>query len=234
MEGTYRVDVSWGNGTGESSGSISLSAPGDALGYTGNINASGASANAAAGIWGYGDANGWGSWLTDGTGVGQNDPSHLLGPTVMTISYDVFVYDPDDGDGSGQYAGWYDQYFLKGVVGGEGSYVNFQSDVSMWVGTAGPTEAYLNGVTWEYTNNTPGSFYIDSGLMLPSPFDADQFLSDGEYMHFIGELVFTVQNDGGPSSVAFTDSPPPVPEPASLLLFSFGLLGVAGVSRKKS
>lgn len=108
--------------------------------------------------WGNGDAGYWSFWLTDGTGVGQNDPSHLLDSTVMTISYDVFVYDPAIGDGNGQYAAWYDQYFLQGVVGGQGGYVSFESDVSMWKGTTGVSgETYLNGLTWEYRKDTPGS-----------------------------------------------------------------------------
>ncbi|MCP4720405.1 MAG: PEP-CTERM sorting domain-containing protein [Desulfobacteraceae bacterium] len=234
VSGTYKVTVAWGDGlSNEETYSLS-SGPTDPLAYSDNISSGSASASAAAGFWGYGDVETiWGWWMTDGTGVSQTDPDHELGETRMTIAFDVTVNDPTIGDVMGQWGVWYDMFFLQGNVTGEDSYVGFSSNVNMYRGIGGGSEELVNLATWEFSKNTSGSFYIDSGFVTPEPTFNEWLLPD-EYMRFEGTYTFYANNDGGPVSIGFTDTPPPpVPEPSTIFLFGLGLLSLAGVNRRK-
>ena len=150
----------------------------------------------------------------------------------MTIAFDVTVKDPIIGDTSGQWAEWYDMVFLQGNVTGENSYVGFFSDVDMYKGKDG-SESFVNSASWEFSKNTSGSFYVDSGFLVPEP-SSSYYLNPDEYMRFVGTYTFYANNDGGPASIGFTETPPPpVPEPSTILLFGLGLLGLAGANRRK-
>jgi hypothetical protein len=230
VEGSYTVAIDWGIGGGQDLGKFNLSdGPSAPLAYdeTKTFHEVG-SASAAFGIWGSSDP--WGFWLTEGTGVGQYDPNHQIGETVMTMTMDMYLRDNEsDND---LYGKWYDWINLQGTVGGLGSYVGFTENVKMYTGTTGGVEEYQNQVNWAYENTTPGQFYIASGRILPAP-DFDKMRADGEYMHFTGTYIFYANNDGGPSSISFSqNSPPPVPEPSTLLLLCGGVLAMVGVRRK--
>jgi hypothetical protein len=234
--GTYSVTVDYGDGVEVGFGTHSLSGgPSDPLAGNTTKSLGDGSASAAFGMWGSGTPDTWSFWFTDGTGVGQTDPRHAIGETIMTIALDIYIYDGVLEDSSGQYAAWYDQLFLQGTVGGAGSYVGLNSHQEMYIGNVddGDTSRH-NTLDWRYYNDTLGNFYIDSGQLLPTP-DDRIFLSDGEYMHFIGTYTYFANNDGGPSSIHFTQNPPPpVPEPATLLLLGGGFLAmIYNVNRKK-
>lgn len=242
LTGTYTVSVDWGDGSGLQSvgtydiGTSDSDDPLDSLAYTGTYSGSvNAAASAAAGIWGYGqpDADGWSFWLTDGSGVGQNDPGHGLSATVMSIEYDVKIVDWDEGDGQGRWTGWYDQNYLRGTVGGGGSYVGFSHASELYTGSDGAGETLFNAHSWLYFNDTPGLFYVDSGVILPDPV-REEFLGDGDYLRFLGTYTFYAENDGGPSSIGFTDNAPPaVPEPTTMLLCGSCLAGLAVFRRRR-
>lgn len=233
VDGGYSVIVQYGDGTTHDLGAFSFkSDSSDALEYNETQSMEGGSASAAFGMWATGNSSYWAFWLTDGTGVGQIDPTHSIGETRMTIAYDVKIHDPDIGDSNGQYAAWYDQNFLRGTVGAEGS-VGFINDAEAFIGKGPDDEKLFNTLYWSYLNQTPGAFYIDSGQLLPNP-DRREFLADGQYMRFIGTYTFFANNDGGPSAIHFTENaPPPVPEPTTLLLLGSGLLTMSFLGRKK-
>lgn len=122
-----------------------------------------------------------------------------------------------------------------------GGGINMNGLESLWTGgyqiihdPAEPTIgnwAWKNGDSFGYTN-----WWVDSGGGEPSNGDGENyiifqhgFLTDGKAWNDYSNVSaqgFVVEYDSNPNS--------PVPEPATLLLLGFGLLGVAGVSRRKN
>ncbi len=232
LNASYDVTVNWGDGTSYSHSYNMSSLQSDPLGYNGSKKTGVATASAAAGMWGNEENYSYSFWMTDGTGVGQNDPSGNLGATTMTIDFDFTIQDPVSGDG-GFYSPWWDQQYLEGTVGGEGSYVSFNNETSLSVISAdGSTDTPENSLSWSYYNNTVGDFHIDSGGILPDPLDMGKWFEDGEMLHFTGTYTFEVDNHGGPSSINFTPIAP-VPEPTTMLLFGTGLVGLLGSRIRK-
>ncbi len=190
-------------------------------------------ASAKAGFWGFGDTENWYAWLTEGTGVSQSHPNETFtDPASMTISFDFFVEaDP----GEPLHTAWWDAMYLQGVVGA-GGYVEFIGKNDLYVGQGG-TETYNSTVELNYRKDTAGDFYVSlfqTGCDFTDSSCFQYLTGDDDYLHLTGTYTFIAKNDGGPSAISFTPEPPPVqtPEPATLLLFVLGLLGIAPLRKK--
>jgi hypothetical protein len=109
----------------------------------------------------------------------------------------------------------YDNYYWSYLI----------TPVSVVAGDVYTVVDFTNGNGFAY-----GLSYVSHWATLPSPYD--------DYAVQSGHLKFPTST--GPANVTYyggnvllDENPPPVPEPGSLILFGSGLLGMAGVLRRK-
>jgi hypothetical protein len=237
VNGTYSVIFDTGYGTSSVNSGIKNLSPSSSapLAFTSSYTTQGGStASAAAGFWGYGTVDDWGAWLTEGTGVSQSHPNeNFTAPAVIKINFDFYL------SGANLHTAWYDAVFLSGMVG-TGGYVQFAGVNDMSVGTFSTegaystvTEVYNSSAPMNYYNDTTGSYYVEVKHDACNFGDACfQWLTEDNYLHFSGSYTFKAKNDGGPSTIYFTQNPVPTPEPATFLLLGLGLLGIVPFRKK--
>jgi len=234
VEGTYSINFDTGYGVDVSAGPFALSpSPDDPLGYVYSYaTQAGSTATAAAGFWGYGTTDGWGVWLTEGTGVSQSHPDEAFtDPAKMTINIDFTL----KGNGSSLHTAWYDAVYLNGIVG-EGGYVEFIGATDMFVGTFSTGgEAYNSSAPLYYLKDTDGFFYVEVKNDACSYGDpCFQYLTDDNYLHFVGSYTFMAKNDGGQAAFSSPriQSLQPLFRAVHDIALGLGLLGILPLRKK--
>ncbi len=149
-----------------------------------------------------------------------------------------------------------DYFFLSTATGGVDNELNWGGFVGLETNIATEIPSFLTnpqlgpqqldaGTNTFFANNTNQSFQVEqgavgfesqAGLNQSASFyrffadqDGNEFFA-GDYIEY---LAWTLNFDGASASFGYGGSAPEVPVPAAVWLFASGLLGMAGVSRRK-
>ncbi len=155
-------------------------------------------------------------WVTEGTGVSQYDPNNVFDDYAwLTVDFDLKI--------TGTTTDWIDYWYLAGVVG-EGGSVKFEADVDMYLSVDGGIEEWKNHLSYNYSNNTPGSFWMFTGDQWPNPIVSPAYeLGANDYIHLAGIYTYAAKNDDGLSKIYSQKllHPFPNPPPCSFLVLAY-------------